>query len=88
MDRRDRAELPKPPPQLGLQLEAGLALIGNKTEKLIVPRALLAAGEPKKARRVVTHRGPSQWGTFWGKVSGCLSGVGPDLTAPRITQYQ
>lgn len=45
---------------------SGLVLTGSKTEKFIVPRALLVSGEPEKGKRVVTHGGPSQWGAFWG----------------------
>lgn len=68
---------------LSAELEAGLALAGTKPEKLIVPRALLVAREPEKARSVVTHWRPSQWGArsgcqFWGRTDppALVPGVG------------
>lgn len=74
--------LSRPGPLLNCGSE--LVLTGSKTEKFIVPRALLVSGEPEKGRRVVTHGKPSQWGAFWGAgVSGCLFGIGPDPTAPE-----
>lgn len=72
--------LSRPGPLLNWGSE--LVLTGSKTEKFIVPRALLVSGEPEKGRRVVTHGEPSQWGAFGG--GGLrLFGIGPDPTAPE-----
>lgn len=85
VNERDRSEANWP---LSAELEAGLALTGTKTEKLIVPRALLVARESEKTRRVVAHRGTCPMGCMlglpvWGRTRSSSS---PNYLVPVVDQ--